>query len=208
VFNSIGATLQAATGKLLGTLRKHRVVLAILGAGLIVGVGLCAVYATAIQYTNTLGFCAHTCHEMESTVYPEYMQSKHFKNEHGVVITCANCHVPHNNWLLTLNRKIHATFELWGHFTGKINTAEKFEAHRLEMAQKVWAGFAATNARECKACHNYANMLLEEQRPSVQVQHADAMKTDENCIECHKGLVHKLPNDPAAPPPPADFDLN
>jgi nitrate/TMAO reductase-like tetraheme cytochrome c subunit len=195
------------TGKFFGALRKHRTVLFILGAGMAVGIVLTAVYATAVQYTNTLGFCAHTCHEMESTVFQEYTHSKHFKNQHGVVVVCSQCHVPHGNWLLTLNRKIHATFELWDHFSGTVNTPEKFDAHRLELAKKVWGIFAATNARECKACHSYANMLLEEQRPSVQAQHTDAMKTNQNCLECHKGLVHKAPNDPAAAPP-AGFDLN
>jgi nitrate/TMAO reductase-like tetraheme cytochrome c subunit len=106
-----------------------------------------------------------------------------------------------------MGRKVQATFELWGHFAGTVSTPEKFEAHRLELAKKVWAGFAANNARECKACHSYANMLLEEQRASVQAQHADATKSNQNCLECHKGLVHKSPNDPAAPPPPSDFDI-
>ena len=55
----------------------------------IVGIALSAGYGTAVQYTNTLGFCAHTCHEMENTVYQEYTHSKHFKNEFGVVVACS-----------------------------------------------------------------------------------------------------------------------
>lgn len=202
MFKTIGDIL----GSLFGAARKHQKLLIILFVGGAAGLALSAVYATAIQYTNTLGFCAHTCHEMESTVFEEYTHSKHFKNQYGVVVVCSQCHVPHNNWVLTMGRKIQATFELWDHFAGTINTPDKFEAHRFELAKKAWAGFTANNARECKACHSYANMLLDQQRPSIQAQHADAMKTNENCLDCHKGLTHKAPVDPAAKP--AGFDLN
>ena len=63
--------------------------LVLLAVGFIaVGIALSAAYGTAVQYTNTLTFCAHTCHELENTVYQEYMHSKHFKNEFGVVVGC------------------------------------------------------------------------------------------------------------------------
>ncbi|MDE2030317.1 MAG: NapC/NirT family cytochrome c [Alphaproteobacteria bacterium] len=172
-----------------------------------IGIGLSAAYGTAVQYTNTLGFCANTCHEMHDTVYQEYSHSKHFKNEFGVVVACPQCHVPQNDWVHTMGHKILATFELWDHWTGRVDTKEKFEAHRLELAKKVWADFAATNARECKACHHYANMVLDEQRPSIRAQHRDAMKTDENCLDCHKdtGLTHNRPEEKQSAP--LSFDI-
>ena len=37
-----------------------------------------------------------------------------------------------------LKRKFAASFELWGKLTGKIDTKEKFEKHRYEMAKRVW----------------------------------------------------------------------
>jgi nitrate/TMAO reductase-like tetraheme cytochrome c subunit len=174
----------------------------------VVGIGLAAGYATVVDYTNSLNFCAHSCHEMESTVYQEYTHSKHFKNEQGVVVACSQCHVPHDSWALTMGRKILASFELYSHFTtfegrGQDIIKERFEAHRFALAKNVWAGFAQTNARECKACHKYANMVLADQRPSVRSQHTDAMKTDENCLDCHTGLTHKKMVDPAAKPAPA-----
>jgi len=91
----------------------------------------------------------------------------------------------------TFGHKALASLELWNHFVlGESETA-KFEKRRPELAKKVWAGFKETNARECKACHKYSNMILEAQRPSIRAQHVDAMKIDENCLDCHKGLTHK-----------------
>jgi nitrate/TMAO reductase-like tetraheme cytochrome c subunit len=128
---------------------------------------------------------------MESTVYQEYTHSKHFKNEYGVIVGCADCHVPHNDWPATFVAKFLASFELWNHFVDREYITERFEARRPELAKKVWAKFAATNARECKACHNYTNMVLEDQAPSARAVHPIAMKNDQNCLDCHKGLTHK-----------------
>ena len=203
---SVAERLRAVWRATAGFVRSRLQYIVVAGVAIVVGIGLSAVYATAIDYTSSLQFCAHTCHEMESTVYLEYTHSKHFKNEQGVVVVCADCHVPHHNWTGTFVTKFFATFELWNHFVDREYELDKFNARRLILAKKVWAHFAATNARECKSCHQYSNMILTDQRPSVRAQHTDAMKTDENCLDCHKGLTHKKPVDPAAAKP-ADFNL-
>jgi nitrate/TMAO reductase-like tetraheme cytochrome c subunit len=178
------------------------------GVAVVVGIAISATYATAIDYTASLNFCAHTCHEMEATVYQEYTHSKHFKNEYGVVVACPQCHVPHDNWPATFWAKANAALELWPHFFGGYSNPAVFEKHRLELAKEVWAKFKATNARECKACHHYSNMVLEDQRPSVRAQHTDAMKADENCLDCHKGITHKKFEDPSdAKPAAGGFDI-
>ena len=176
-----------------------------------IGIGLSGAYATVVDYTNSLQFCGNTCHEMQQTVYKEYTHSQHFRNQQGVVVACAQCHVPQNNWPGTFGHKVMASFELWNHFVLGESDPAKFEPRRLELAKKVWASFAATNARECKACHKYANMVLDDQRPSVRAQHVDAMKTDENCLDCHKGITHKKFEDDtpkkASPAGGSDFDV-
>ncbi len=184
-----------------GFVRSRFTLIVVAGVSVVLGLGLAAGYATLIDYTSSLNFCAHTCHEMESTVYLEYTHSKHFKNEQGVVVVCADCHVPHHNWPATFTTKFMATFELWNHFVDREYIVEKFEARRPALAKKVWARFAATNARECKACHQFANMVLEEQNPSARAMHTEAMKTDANCLDCHKGLTHKIITDSAQAAP-------
>lgn len=188
--------------------RLRATYIVVAAGAVLIGIGLAAAYGSVIDYTSSLNFCAHTCHEMESTVYQEYMHSKHFKNEQGVVVVCADCHVPHHDWPATFATKVRASFELWNHFVDREYITANFDKRRYLLAQKVWAHFKETNARECKACHKYSNMVLEEQRPSIRAQHTDAMKTDENCLDCHKGLTHKKFADPAAQSAPTkNFDI-
>jgi cytochrome c-type protein NapC len=178
------------------------------GASLLAGLAIAAVYASVLDYTSTLNFCAHSCHEMESTVYEEYTHSRHFRNPEGIVVVCSDCHVPHHNWPATLAVKVAATFnELIPHFADRLYIKERFDALRPQLAKNEWARFAADNAHECKSCHKYRNMVLADQRTSVRAQHADAMKTDENCLDCHKGITHKNFAESSKKPSSESFDL-
>jgi cytochrome c-type protein NapC len=119
-------------------------------------------FNTAMEATNTMGFCT-SCHEMRDTVYQEYQTSVHFKNASGVRATCSDCHVPHA-WGPKMIRKIQASNELLHKFLGSIDTPEKFEAKRLELATHVWDKMKATDSRECRNCHSFEAMRFEHQR--------------------------------------------
>lgn len=170
------------------------------GTILLVGVGAGVIFwggfHTAMEATNTLGFCA-SCHEMRQLVLEEYKQTVHYKNPSGVRATCSDCHVP-KSWGPKVLRKIQATGELWGKFTGKINTKEKFEAHRWEMANRVWDTMMATDSRECRNCHSYHSMDFENQSRRSREKMKEGMEEGKTCIECHKGIAHKMPKDPNA----------
>ncbi len=56
-----------------------------------------------------------------------------------------------------------ATKELFHKIVGTVNTPEKFEAKRMEMAQRVWASMKATDSRECRNCHENVWMDLSKQ---------------------------------------------
>lgn len=144
----------------------------------------------ALELSNTETFCI-SCHEMRSTVYEELKKTVHFKNPSGVRATCPDCHVP-KQWFYKVIRKVQATFnELPLHLIGFIDTAEKFEAHRLEMAENVWADMKATDSRECRNCHLMGSMALTRQSRRAQAQHGSAAEEGETCIDCHKGIAHK-----------------
>ncbi|MEQ1615476.1 MAG: NapC/NirT family cytochrome c, partial [Hyphomicrobiaceae bacterium] len=103
---------------------------------------------TAMEYTNRLEFCI-SCHSM-SKPYEEYKQSVHYSNRTGVRAICSDCHVP-KEWGPKVVRKIQASAELWHHFVGKkLDTPEKFESHRRELAEKVWATMKANDSHECR----------------------------------------------------------
>ena len=109
---------------------------------------------------------------------------------------CSDCHVP-KEWVHKFVRKIRATNELFHKIMGTINTKEKFEAHRLELAQKVWRTMKATDSRECRNCHALVYMDLEKQDKSARKKHTleRKKKKGETCIDCHKGIAHSLPEE-------------
>ena len=119
-------------------------VTAVVGIGMLSGLILWGGFNAGMEATNTLGFCT-SCHEMRDTVFQEYKETIHYKNRSGVRAVCADCHVP-RDWAHKFLRKIQASSELYGKFvTGSIDTPEKFEDKRMEMAQRVWATMKAND---------------------------------------------------------------
>ena len=90
-------------------------------------------------------------------------------------------------------RKLKASKELWGHMTGYVDSKEKFESHRMEMATREWERLKKNDSLECRNCHSWEAMLTTKQRPSAQEKHSLARKEGKTCIDCHKGIAHLLP---------------
>ena len=157
------------------------------------GVILWGGFNTAMEATNTLGFCI-SCHEMEDNVYQEYKKTAHYKNSSGVRAICSDCHVP-DPWVHTVVRKIQASRELVFKVLGTIDTPEKFKQHRLQMAQRVWKTMKSNDSRECRNCHDFEAMELSEQRDVASERHQQAAKEGKTCIDCHKGIAHTLPEE-------------
>lgn len=160
-------------------------------AGGVMGVIFWGGFNTAMEATNTMAFCI-SCHEMQSTVYQEYMKSPHYTNPSGVRATCPDCHVPHP-WVPKLARKIQATNELFHHFRGTIDTPEKFEEKRAELAGHVWDAMKANDSRECRNCHSWEAMDPHKQTARAREKMDEGRKKGETCIDCHKGIAHTMP---------------
>ena len=150
-------------------------------------------FNTFMEYTNTMEFCI-SCHEMRDTVYGEYKASSHYKNPSGVRAICSDCHVP-RTWSAKLVRKIKASNELYHKVLGSIDTPEKFEAKRLELAENVWAEMKSNNSRECRNCHAYDAMHFEKQQRRAAEKMREGMEEGKTCIDCHKFIAHKRPRD-------------
>ena len=164
---------------------------ALLIIGFVGGIVFWGGFNTAMEATNTEIFCI-SCHEMEQNVYREYRQTIHYSNRTGVRAVCSDCHVP-RDWTHKIIRKIQASNELFHHVMGSVNTKEKFDAKRLELAKNVWRAMKTTDSRECRNCHNliYMDFSLQEKRSAEK--HQEAAKTGMSCIDCHKGIAHRLP---------------
>lgn len=159
--------------------------------GFVAGVIFWGGFNTAMDISNTEQFCI-SCHTMRDNVYPELQKTVHWSNTSGVRATCPDCHVPHN-WTDKIARKIQASKELYAMVFGTIDTREKFLEHRLRLAQNEWARFSANGSKECKSCHKYESMQLENLRPAARLQMTQAAERDQSCIDCHKGIAHELP---------------
>ena len=90
-------------------------------------------------------------------------------------------------------RKIQASNELYHHCCGTIDTPEKFEAKRAELAEHVWATMKANDSRECRNCHSWEAMDFHKQTPRAREKMHEGRKEGKTCIECHKGIAHSLP---------------
>ena len=172
---------------------KRYSILAILVVGIALGVIAWGAFNTAMEMTNTEEFCI-SCHEMRNNVYAEYKETIHYNNRTGVRATCPDCHVP-KEWTYKVIRKIQASNELYHKMLGTIDTHEKFEAKRLELATNVWDTMKRTDSRECRNCHQYDFMDFTKQEKRSGKRHSKAIKKGMTCIDCHKGVAHELPAD-------------
>jgi cytochrome c-type protein NapC len=167
--------------------------LALLVVGFFGGIIFWGAFNTGLEATNKLEFCI-SCHEMRDNVYQEYKETIHYTNRTGVRAICSDCHVP-KDWTHKMIRKAQASFEVWGKITGDIDTKEKFEAKRMQLATHEWARMKATGSRECRNCHNFDSMDARKQKPKAQKMHAEAKAAGKTCIDCHKGIAHLLPKE-------------
>ncbi len=181
-----------STWKIIRSPSVHYSLGALTLGGFITGVLFWGGFNTGMEMTNTEEFCI-SCHEMEANVYKELQETVHWSNHSGVRATCPDCHVPHN-WSDKVARKMQASKEVFGKLIGTIDTREKFLDKRLELAQHEWKRFSANNSLECKNCHDYKSMNFDLMSEKAQVQMKKAAERDQSCIDCHKGIAHKLPD--------------
>ena len=145
-----------------------------------------------LEETNTEAFCI-SCHEMKNTSYEEYRMSTHALSRSGVRATCPDCHVA-KPFLPKMMAKIRASKDLYHSILGTIDTTEKFEARRLQMAESVWTRMKETDSRECRNCHDNLSFDFAKQSRRAVAQHEEGIAEGKTCIDCHKGITHKLPN--------------
>lgn len=131
-----------------------------------------------LAQTNTEEFGSQ-CHMND--VVPEYRETMHYSNRSGVKAICSDCHVPHE-FIPKWTRKIEAAKEVYAHFTGKVDTKEKFEAHRGQMAENEWARLKTMDENKtCIDCHKgIAHHLQQMKDVQKNFIPEDMIKADEN----------------------------
>lgn len=165
--------------------------------GFACGVLFWAGMTQGMSQLNTEAFCI-SCHEMRTTVFEEMRSTIHYSNRSGVRATCPDCHVPHE-WTDKIARKMQASREVWGKMTGTIDTRAKFLDRRRVLAEHEWARLEANDSLECRNCHRFTSMdLTRQSRRAAAVHERWLLSGEKSCIDCHKGIAHRLPNMAAA----------
>ncbi|HHB93325.1 MAG TPA: hypothetical protein ENK59_08965 [Thioploca sp.] len=158
-----------------------------------IGIMFVGIFNISLEATNTIEFCT-SCHSMQNNL-AELKQNVHYNNASGVTVGCPDCHVP-RDLIPKLQLKLIAVKDIYHEIIGTIDTKEKFEARRWQLANQVWDRMIATDSRECRECHSFEHMDLQEQDDSAQTMHKRAIKKGKTCIECHKGIAHEEPDEP------------
>lgn len=170
--------------------KKFFIILILVFAAGMIAAGL---FNVGLSATNTTEFCTD-CHSMKINL-EEYKETPHYKNTSGVRASCADCHVP-KQFVPKMIAKVMAYKDVLHEILGTIDTKEKYESHRWEMANRVWDKMKANDSRECRSCHDYDQMDLSEQDRSARKRHARAVDEGKTCIDCHKGIAHEEPDEP------------
>lgn len=166
------------------------IVLIVIFAAGMVAAGL---FNVGLSATNELEFCT-SCHTMKIPL-EELKETPHYKSASGVRATCADCHVP-KPFIPKMIAKIMASKDVYHEILGTIDTPEKYEAYRWNMASRVWAKMKANDSRECRSCHSLDQMDLTAQSRSARKRHGRAEDEGKTCIDCHKGIAHEEPDEP------------
>lgn len=177
--------------KIVLTKSKKFSIFVLVTIGVFVGIFTVVGFEVGMGLTNTEEFCSG-CHMQPGATTETYYTSTHFKNKTGVRPICSDCHVPvefgNKMW-----RKFLASQELWSHFSGNIDTTEKYLDNVLHMREKEIARMKANDSQECRNCHEVSQMNFELQTAQAQQFHSTMKSEGKTCIDCHQGLTHLSP---------------
>lgn len=155
--------------------------------GAALGVAVLLGFDWTLRATSTDAFCT-SCHEMTIPL-AQLQATSHFNNRTGVAASCADCHLP-QDFLPKMARKVEAVREVWGHYSGIIDTPQKYAAHAPAMKAREIARLKANDSRECRDCHDTRRMLSVIQSSKAQRFHRALANNRRTCIDCHAGIAH------------------
>jgi nitrate/TMAO reductase-like tetraheme cytochrome c subunit len=159
--------------------RWSLVALLLIAAG--IGAGGILFSLAVNHYTSTDAFCT-SCHSMTfQAADPVFQKSGHRTNEKGVRPTCAQCHIPTNNWFVeTWVHVSSGVQDVLSELTHNFSDPKVWEAHRAGLEQETLADMRARDSITCRGCHD----------ASAIKDHASMLQGGVTCVDCHANLVH------------------
>ena len=163
--------------------------------GFIAGIVFWGGFNTALELTNTETFCTG-CHEMRDNVFAELQAHDPL---HQPLRRARD--VPRLPRAARLDRQDRAQD---AGVEGSLGQDLRHHQHarevrrrmRLELAQHEWARLKANDSLECRNCHDFDYMDFTRQSPRAAQHALDAASRsgEKTCIDCHKGIAHRLPD--------------
>jgi nitrate/TMAO reductase-like tetraheme cytochrome c subunit len=150
----------------------------------------------SLEATTTDEFCV-SCHEMGDNISGSDEDRLHLVGSGELHGQCADCHLP-RAFLPRLRRKLRASADVYHHLLGTLDSPESFEARRLQLAQRVWARMKHNDSVECRSCHADLQSARAGAGEIVRAYHERADRNGVGCIDCHKGLTHRMPALPSS----------
>jgi len=162
----------------------------------IVGAAGMLVMNTVLHATSTTEFCLG-CHSHTVNTTAEYEASSHANNASGVRASCASCHLPdpEEHWFRYVGMKMIVSLDVITEIRGTVDAPADYEAHRGPWAKKVWTEYRENGSEFCMHCHEFDHMVVDDQPRMAQNRHSKAQERGQTCIDCHQGIVHRLPED-------------
>ena len=172
-------------------------VLALVGLGIAAGFAMTAGTQVMVALTGTDAFCGGACHSMQ-WVAREHAASAHGASHSGVGAACHDCHIPKDYPHVLWYKARAGIKDVIGEIRGVAATEELFNKRRLHMASLVWEEYKANDSRHCRDCHRITPEVVAKQNELARTMHRQVVDGKATCIDCHKGVAHKLPDGVAA----------
>src|SRR5688572_2541449 len=169
-------------------------VLALLIVGILIGSIAVIGTQVMVHVTGTDKFCGTACHSMQ-WVASEHKESVHGVNRTGVKAGCHDCHIPHDYPYILFYKARAGIKDAIGEMRGVISTEEKFNKERLAMAKHVWEEYQGNKSQACRTCHQFSKEVIAKQKEEVRPIHEAVLAGNGTCIDCHKAVGHKAPNE-------------
>lgn len=127
-----------------------------------------------------------------------WKQGQHARTPSGYTAGCSDCHLLNEtNRPLTPVAYVELLFAKakagsisgFGELRGTLNTPQMWLEKRPELSKNVTDWMVSYNFRNCRGCHNLADMY-NAKNPMVAKMHAGFIDKPTNCIMCHKTAGH------------------
>ena len=158
----------------------------VIASGLVVGITFMFAGSKVITYTSTDKYCM-SCH-VHSHAEQSWKLSPHYDNNAGVIVHCAECHLPPKGHGMLFAKAKHGAKDVYGYLFKDSSDFNWPAKRKLEMAKK----FVYTES--CVKCHqNLFPKTLTVEGENAHLNYITS-KVEVSCLNCHLNVGHFDPN--------------